>query len=76
MQQNKTSSTKDRTSEEVEEQPAKVETPAADEAANTLAGIDEVLEDNAIDSMLDEIDDVLEENAEQFVNGFVQRGGE
>jgi len=25
---------------------------------------------------LDEIDDVLEENAEEFVRGFVQKGGE
>ena len=26
--------------------------------------------------LLDEIDDVLEENAEEFVKGYVQRGGE
>jgi ubiquitin-like protein Pup len=29
-----------------------------------------------IDELLDEIDDVLEENAEAFVQGYVQRGGE
>lgn len=29
-----------------------------------------------VDSLLDEIDEVLEENAEEFVRGFVQKGGE
>jgi ubiquitin-like protein Pup len=29
-----------------------------------------------VDSLLDEIDDVLEENAEEFVRGYVQKGGE
>ncbi|MCE1178734.1 MAG: ubiquitin-like protein Pup [Micrococcales bacterium] len=29
-----------------------------------------------IDSVLDEIDGVLETNAEEFVRGFVQKGGE
>lgn len=29
-----------------------------------------------VDSLLDEIDDVLEENAEDFVKGFVQKGGQ
>ena len=32
--------------------------------------------DDDVDSILDEIDEVLEENAEEFVRGFVQRGGE
>lgn len=31
---------------------------------------------NALDSILDEIDTVLEENAESFVQGFVQKGGQ
>ena len=30
----------------------------------------------AVDDLLDEIDDVLETNAEQFVRGFVQKGGQ
>src|SRR5215467_6932958 len=30
----------------------------------------------AMDELLDDIDDVLEENAEEFVAGYVQRGGE
>ena len=29
-----------------------------------------------VDALLDEIDDVLETNAEDFVKGFVQKGGE
>ena len=31
---------------------------------------------NPLDSILDEIDTVLEENAQEFVQGFVQKGGE
>ncbi len=29
-----------------------------------------------VDAMLDEIDGVLEENAEEFVRGYVQKGGQ
>ncbi len=29
-----------------------------------------------VDALLDDIDDVLEENAEEFVRGYVQKGGE
>ena len=29
-----------------------------------------------LDAILDEIDDVLESNAEEFVKGFVQKGGQ
>jgi ubiquitin-like protein Pup len=32
--------------------------------------------DTEVDALLDEIDDVLEQNAEQFVRGFVQKGGQ
>lgn len=32
--------------------------------------------DADVDALLDEIDDVLETNAEQFVRGFVQKGGQ
>lgn len=31
---------------------------------------------SSIDSLLDEIDSVLETNAEAFVQGFVQKGGQ
>lgn len=34
----------------------------------------EVLDD--LDSLLDEIDEVLEENAEEFVDQYIQKGGE
>lgn len=29
-----------------------------------------------VDDLLDEIDDVLEANAEEFVRGYIQKGGE
>jgi ubiquitin-like protein Pup len=29
-----------------------------------------------VDGLLDEIDEVLESNAEEFVRGYVQKGGE
>ena len=32
--------------------------------------------DAEVDALLDEIDDVLGSNAEQFVRGFVQKGGQ
>lgn len=32
--------------------------------------------DAEVDALLEEIDDVLEQNAEQFVRGFVQKGGQ
>ena len=44
--------------------------PSPEAAANKEALNDDV------DSILDEIDEVLEENAEEFVRGFVQKGGQ
>ncbi|NIZ92706.1 ubiquitin-like protein Pup [Kineococcus rubinsiae] len=41
--------------------------PAQAKAADT---------DADVDSLLDEIDEVLESNSEEFVRGFVQKGGE
>jgi ubiquitin-like protein Pup len=35
---------------------------------------EEITED--VDDLLDEIDSVLEENAEEFVKGYIQKGGE
>ena len=32
--------------------------------------------DDDVDAILDEIDDVLETNAEDFVNSFIQKGGQ
>jgi len=34
------------------------------------------VKDDDVDAILDEIDDVLETNAEEFVKGFVQKGGQ
>jgi ubiquitin-like protein Pup len=34
------------------------------------------VKDDDVDAILDEIDEVLENNAEEFVKGFVQKGGE
>ncbi len=45
------------------------------EASTDVAERKEKLDDD-IDAMLDEIDDVLETNSEDFVRGFVQKGGE
>lgn len=33
-------------------------------------------QNNAIDALLDEIDTVLEADAEEYVRGFVQKGGQ
>lgn len=46
-------------------------TPAAPEASVKKEGLDD-----DTDSILDEIDEVLESNAEEFVRGFVQKGGQ
>ena len=32
--------------------------------------------DDDVDAILDDIDEVLESNAEEFVRGFVQKGGQ
>jgi prokaryotic ubiquitin-like protein Pup len=44
----------------------------APEAASAAA----VVSTSEIDDILDEIDGVLESNAEEFVRGFVQKGGQ
>jgi len=45
-----------------------------EEAVKRAKAKDEL--DDSIDSVLDEIDGVLEANAEEFVRGFVQKGGQ
>jgi ubiquitin-like protein Pup len=53
---------------EVEDVPA----PEADpEVAERVEKITE-----EVDDLLDEIDSVLEENAEEFVRGYIQKGGQ
>ena len=46
-----------------------------DDAAPPPATAAQVKDDD-VDAILDEIDDVLESNAEEFVKGFVQKGGQ
>lgn len=58
---------KGRRDEEIED----VTTEANPEVAERKAEIDE-----DVDDLLDEIDSVLEENAEEFVRGYVQKGGQ
>ena len=51
-----------------EDEPADAPPPAADGQAH--------VKDEDVDAILDDIDEVLESNAEEFVKGFVQKGGE
>ena len=44
------------------------ETPEATESAERLKA--------ELDDLLDEIDEVLETNAEEFVNSYIQKGGQ
>lgn len=43
---------------------------------DTLEKIDDLLEDQLDEELLADIDDVLEEDAQQFVDNYVQQGGE
>ena len=56
-----------------DEDPPEPETPAP--AAPQTAGQD-ARRDEELDSLLDEIDGVLESNAQDFVHGFIQKGGQ
>lgn len=58
------------------EQVRKPSPPAHDEVdeQQTAAQPSDLLDD--VDDLLDEIDDVLEENAEEFIRGYVQKGGQ
>ena len=47
-----------------------------DDAAAPPAAPAAQVKDDDVDAILDEIDDVLESNAEEFVKGFVQKGGQ
>ena len=49
--------------------------PTPDDDATEAAGQVQA-RPSSIDSLLDEIDSVLETNAEAFVQGFVQKGGQ
>ena len=51
------------------------ETEEVVEASSDVAERHEKLTED-VDAILDEIDEVLESNAEEFVKGFVQKGGQ
>jgi prokaryotic ubiquitin-like protein Pup len=51
------------------------EVEASAESATDVQERHEKLSED-VDAILDEIDEVLEENAEEFVRGYVQKGGE
>lgn len=55
--------------QEERRQQTEVEENAADRTA-----ADDIQE--GLDDLLDEIDNVLEENAQEFIEGYVQKGGE
>ena len=57
-----------RRDEQVDEAPAPEANPEVAERH------EKITED--VDDLLDEIDSVLEENAEEFVRGYVQKGGQ
>jgi ubiquitin-like protein Pup len=48
----------------------------ADDVPEPAAAPAAQVSDTEIDDILDEIDGVLETNAEEFVRGFVQKGGQ
>lgn len=48
----------------------------AEATDQVVADIDDVLADQFDEDLLADIDDVLEVNAEEFVNQYVQQGGE
>jgi ubiquitin-like protein Pup len=50
------------------------EGPAPEANAEVAERHEKITED--VDDLLDEIDSVLEENAEEFVRGYVQKGGQ
>lgn len=51
-------------------------TDVSESAEATVAAIDDVLEDQLDEELLADIDDVLETNAQEFVENYVQQGGE
>lgn len=55
--------------------PQRRDEPPGDDAPEPGAAAPAV-QSSEIDDILDEIDGVLESNAEEFVRGFVQKGGQ
>ena len=60
-----------------EQQSKKASDVSSDEVVETPQGDEHAQEVSAeTDDILDEIDEVLESNAEDFVKGFIQKGGQ
>lgn len=74
-QKQKVASRRPQEAEEAPQKDVRNETLTED-VDEALAAIEDVLEDQLDEELLAELDDVLEENAEQFVNNYVQQGGE
>lgn len=51
-------------------------TEAEVEQEEVVESVKASTQDAGVDDLLDEIDGVLEQNAEEFVRGFVQKGGQ
>lgn len=51
-------------------------TEAETEQEQVTEAVKSTTQDAGVDDLLDEIDGVLEQNAEEFVRGFVQKGGQ
>lgn len=64
--------------EEVEAQEVKnvVNDELTESTEDTLANIDDVLDAQVDEELLADIDDLLEENAQEFVAGYIQQGGQ
>ncbi|MHA7140667.1 MULTISPECIES: ubiquitin-like protein Pup [unclassified Arthrobacter] len=58
-----------------EQQDEQQDTPAPDTGGAPEGGAP-TAQTQGVDDLLDEIDGVLESNAEEFVRGFVQKGGQ
>ena len=54
--------------------PATAEVEAPVETSQQVPDTDDLKHE--LDEILDEIDEVLEQNAEEFVKGYIQKGGE
>jgi ubiquitin-like protein Pup len=61
-----------------QERPTRRDEEPADAPAPAAPAVKEQSQspDADVDAILDEIDEVLESNAEEFVKGFVQKGGQ
>ncbi len=66
----KDSGGQDRASKRTEE----VEEVAVEQTSDVQDRVGKLTDD--VDALLDEIDETLESNAEEFVKGFVQKGGQ